>query len=137
MTQFMIRGLIYWTRALKKWTKVQWLLLFQGFQVIFLVINEFVFHNMTGVYILLSLSAYGHFLTFCLVMDSCLSRADNDQARKTNILNKGGRIGFHLFFVALCVGAYYTRNCNDRLYPKSFLCVGAFILATQVFDLVF
>ena len=31
MTQFMIRGIIYYTRVLNAWTKVQWLLLFQGF----------------------------------------------------------------------------------------------------------
>ena len=102
-----------------------------------MVINEFLFHNMTGIYILLALSAYGHFITFCLVMDSCLSRTDNEQSRKTNILNRAGRISFHLFFLAICVGAVFTRNCMDRLYPKSFLAVGVFILATQIFDLVF
>ena len=137
MTWYMVHGLVYYTRILKAWTKVQWLLLFQGVQVIFLVVNEFVFHNMTGVYILLALGAYGHFLTFCLVMDSCLSRADNERRNMANVLNRVGRILFHLFFVGLFVGAYFTRDCNNRLYPKSFLFVGCYILALQLFDLIF
>lgn len=92
---------------------------------------------MTGVYILLALGAYGHFLTFCLVMDSCLSRADNERKDMANVLNRAGRITFHLGFIGLLVGAYFTRDCNNRLYPKSFIFVGCYILALQLFDLIF
>mmetsp|Transcript_33167 Transcript_33167/g.39035 ORF Transcript_33167/g.39035 Transcript_33167/m.39035 type:complete len:110 (-) Transcript_33167:732-1061(-) len=106
-------------------------------QFMYLVVNEFVWHNMTGVYLNLLFCAYGHFLTFCIVMDSCLSKQDNDQGHAANLLNKAGRIFFHLFFVG-CLGlTYFARSCEDRLYPFAFCVVGIFILATQVFDLVF
>jgi len=73
MTQFMVRGLIYYCKSLDKCSKVHILLVFQGIQFIYLLVNEFTRHDVTGIYLNLLLCSYGHFLTFCIVMDSCLS----------------------------------------------------------------
>ena len=77
MTQFMIRGLIYYCRSLKKFSKVHCLLIFQGAQFLYLLINEYTTHNMLGIYLNLLFCSYGHFLTFCIVMDWCLSEEDD------------------------------------------------------------
>lgn len=127
MIQFMVRGLIYYSRLLQAWTKVQWLLLFQGVQFMYLIINEYVWHDMTGIYLNLLLCSYGHFLTFCIVMDSCLCDYDHSQSRSMAVLNIGGRIFFHLMFVVLLILAYFTRSCEENLYPFSFVCLGFFI----------
>ena len=112
MTQFMVRGLIYYTRLIKAWTKVQWLFVFQGCQFLYLLINEFVWHNMTGLYINLLLCSYGHFLTFCIIMDSCLSKEDSESTRASNQLNKIGRIFFHLLFIAMLCTVYFATSCE-------------------------
>jgi hypothetical protein len=68
MTQFMIRGMIYYCKALPYcFDKTRMLLIFQACQFLYLIINEYVWHNMTGIYLNLVLCSYGHFLTFCLV----------------------------------------------------------------------
>ena len=129
MMQFMIRGLIYYTRLIKHWTKVQWLLLFQGFQFMYLIINEFAWHNMTGIYMNLLLCSYGHFLTFCVTMDSCVSKEDNSQNSNTVRANRIGRIFFHVLFVILLGMVYFARSCEEHIYPFAFCLLGLFILA--------
>ena len=129
MTQYMIRGLIYYQRTIKGCTKVKWLIGFQGAQFIYLVINEFVFHNMAGIYVNLLLCSYGHFLTFCIVTDWCTTTNDDNKHSAAHIYNRVMRIFFHIFALALlfCVAA--ARSCDEKLYPFTFCLLGAFILA--------
>ena len=103
----------------------------------YLVINEFVWHNMTGLDLNLILCSHGHFPTFCIVMDSCLSDQDYQQTRGMNMVNKGGRIFFHCFFFTLLCLTYFATSCEEHLYPFVFCAVGFYILAAQIFDLVF
>lgn len=92
---------------------------------------------MMGVYLNLLFCAYGHFLTFCIVMDSCLH--ENEYAKDTclHVVNRGGRFIFHTMFFVLLACVYFARTCEAHLYPVAFVFVGGYILSQQVFDFVF
>lgn len=136
MTTFMIRGLIYYYRTLNKfWDKTRMLLIFQGCQFLYLIVNEFVWHNMTGIYVNLLLCSYGHFLTFCIVQDSCLSEQDHQGRSPIHVVNVAGRVFFHTFFVVLLCCVYFAGSCEEHLYPPVFLLCGLFIATQQIFDL--
>ena len=132
MTQFMIRGLVFYAKVTSGITKVKLLLIFQGCQFLYMLINEFIWHNMTGMYMNLLLCAYGHFLTFCVVMDSCVSDHDNTKATRT--ATRVGRIFFHSFFVILVCCVFAARSCDNHLYPVTFVLVGLYIFFHQVYD---
>ena len=127
MTQFMIRGLIYYSRTIKGWSKVKSLLVFQGLQFIYLVLNEYIWGNMTGVYLNLLFCSYGHFLTFCIVFDSCQTIQDDQRNTCMHIVNRYMRRFFHLFFVTLLCLVYFARSCYESLYPPVFCMLGIFI----------
>jgi len=54
-----------------------------------------------------------------------------------NLVNKGGRIFFHCFFLTLLGLTYFATSCDRHLYPFVFTAVGFFIFSQQLFDLVF
>ena len=128
MTQFMIRGLIYYQRTIKGCTKVKWLIGFQGAQFIYLVVNEFVFHNMAGIYVNLLLCSYGHFLTFCIVTDWCTTTTDDNRHDCKMVYNRVMRIVFHIYALVLLICVFGARSCNEHLYPFAFCLLGTFIL---------
>ena len=136
MFQFMIRGIVYYSRTIDGWGKVKMLLVFQGCQFVYLALNEFIWMNMTGTYLNLLFCSYGHFQTFCIVMDSCMTEQDDKQNSYMYWTNKIGRIFFHTLFIILLSFVYFARTCVDHLYPPIFLLLGVFIFSQQVFDLV-
>ena len=131
----MIRGLIYYQRTIKGCSKVKWLIGFQGAQFIYLVVNEFVFHNMAGIYVNLLLCSYGHFLTFCIVTDWCTTTPDDNKNNCAHVTNRVPRIFFHVFALVLLCCVWAARSCEENLYPFMFCFLGLFILSQQVFDL--
>lgn len=134
---FMVKGIVNYKRVIKGISKIKVLLVFQGCQVVFLVLNEFIWHNLVGTYLNLLFCSYGHFLTFEIVMDSCMTEQDRHGTTLMHYVNKIGRIFFHTFaFVLLCL-FFLSHSCTDEMYPFTFVLVGFFILSQQLFDLVF
>ena len=88
-------------------------------------------------YLNLTFCAYGHFLTFSLVMDSCYTEEDDKGNTTLHWVQKIGRIFFHSMFVCLISFSYFAASCDEHMYPPIFLAVGIFILSQQIFDLVF
>ena len=86
-------------------------------------------------YLNLVFCAYGHFLTFCLVQDSCYTSEDDKKNTCLHWLNTICRIFFHSMFVCLVGLCYYAKSCETDLYPPIFTAVGVFIFTQQVFDL--
>lgn len=74
-------------------------------------------------------------MTFCIVTDWCTTSVDDDSRDWKFRCNRGIRISFHLFAVALFFGVFAVRSCTEHLYPFAFCMLGAFILAQQIFDL--
>jgi len=83
------------------------------------------------------LCSYGHFLTFCLVMDSCHTEEDDKKSTMYHWLNMIGRIFFHSMFICLLCCTYFARSCTEHIYPPIFMAVGIFIFSQQVFDITF
>ena len=76
-TIYMIRGLYFYTRPHVrngKWCKTKSLLCFQSFIIVYLVVNEFTHRHIKGVFIILLFTQYSLFVTFCIIIDSMITR---------------------------------------------------------------
>ena len=78
MTYFMIRGAIAYSGVIKGWSKLKSLFCFFLFLIVYLIVNEFTHMNFHGIFIILLLAQYSYFLTFSLVIDSCITIKDDE-----------------------------------------------------------
>ena len=92
------------------------------------MVSEYTWNVMTGIYLNLVFCAWGHFLTFCIVMDQCQTHSDDEKTTTAHRINRIGRIFFHLGFLTLIAFAYFANSCEEKLYPPAFLCIGLYIL---------
>ena len=73
MTYFMIRGVINYNKKVAGWYKIKSLFVFQFLVILFLLINEFTQRDFAGIYFLVLASQWTYFVTFSLVIDSCIT----------------------------------------------------------------
>lgn len=139
MTMYMIIGIVAYRKLIrdKCWHRRLTLFLFQTICIFYLLINEFTHRHISGIYIILLFTQYSLFLTFNIVVDSCITDAQ-DKSWKDNKLqafNKVFRIFMHCATAALFVSTFWMKDCNDSIYPFNFVAIVIIILAHQVYDI--
>ena len=71
MAIYMVIGVRHYNRVQIGWTWTKSLFVMQTFIIAYLVIFEFGQKRIQGMFVILLLTSYGMFLTFCIVVDSC------------------------------------------------------------------
>jgi hypothetical protein len=84
MTIYMVIGIRNYNRLQPGWSKVKSLFIFQTFCIVYLLINEFVHRHISGLFLILLFTQYSMFMAFCIVMDSCITEADDLQTSWKN-----------------------------------------------------
>ena len=85
MIYFMVKGVIGYEKQMsttmeKGWSKLKTLFLFDTVLIVYLWVNEFTNMSFYGVFLLLLLAQWTYFMTFNLVIDSCItSKEDENQ----------------------------------------------------------
>jgi len=74
----MIIGTKAYYKNLNSWHKVNSLFVFFLVVIVFLIVNEFMAMNFHGVFFVLLLGQYSYFLTFSVVIDSCITTKDDE-----------------------------------------------------------
>lgn len=73
MTVYMCIGIYHYNKVLKGWSKVKTLFILQTITIVYLAVNEFTHRHIHGIFLIYLFTQYSLFLTFCLVLDSCLT----------------------------------------------------------------
>ena len=79
------------------------------------------------------------FLAFCLVMDSCITETDDQNASwksdRLKAFNRIFRIACHCMTFALFISSFFMQDCHSAIYPTNFVAVVVLILCHQVYDI--
>ena len=134
----MVIGIRNYNRLQPGWSKVKSLFIFQTFCIVYLLINEFTHRHISGLFLILLFTQYSMFMAFCIVIDSCITEADDHNTSwktdKLKCFNKVFRYICHLTTFGLFVSTFFMKNCNTSIYPANFVAVVILILAHQVYD---
>ena len=135
MIYFMVRGVIGYEKQLKSgWSKLKTLFLFDTVLIVYLWVNEFTHMSFYGVFLLLLLAQWTYFMTFSLVIDSCITSKDDanqDKLKKFNLYYRGF---VHLITLGLLISIFLVKDCDDLIYPGNFVLLVFLILVHQVYD---
>ena len=136
MTIFMIIGAIGYRKVNKGWSKVKSLFCIQLVIIFYLLINEFTDRNFRGIFFILLGAQWSYFITFSLVIDSCITiEADeNINQDKLKTFNWYFRLVNHLLTLGLFTTIFYVTDCNEKVYPPNFTLLIFLILLHQVYD---
>ena len=83
MTLYMCLGIYNYNKVLKGWSKVKTLFVLQTITILYLAINEFTHRHIHGIFLIYLFTQYSLFLTFCLVLDSCLTEVQQENWRSS------------------------------------------------------
>ena len=123
MIIYMIIGVKNYFKLTDGWCKVKSLFVFQTAIILYLLINEFFYHHMQGVFLILLFTQYSLFITFCLVVDSMLTPTQEEGFYKNNfrIFTKVFRAFIHLSSLALFISNFWMSACDQIIYPANFI----------------
>ena len=76
------KGFKYYRAVQNSFMRAQWVLTMQFGIVTYVLINEFVYKNIVGIFLLLAFAHYVNFLTFTLVVDSCQTKQMDQKLTK-------------------------------------------------------
>lgn len=130
-------GVFNYNKVLPKgWHKIHSLFLVQTGVIIYLAVNELTTRNIHGIFIIYLMTQYSLFLTFCLVIDSCLtSEQKSDKNNYAIMSNKVYRGVMHVFSWGLFFYAFWMPSCYETIYPHQFITVSLIIVVHQAYDL--
>ena len=101
----------------------------------YLLINEFVFGSLVGIFLLLAFAHYVNFLTFTLVVDSCQTKKMDEKVTCARVVNTAFRIFMRMAQLAFIAFAIWgPQTCTDKLYPWTFMCLIATIVVHNLYD---
>ena len=136
MTVYMIIGIRNYNKVIKGWSKVKSLFVLQTFVILYLAINEFTHRHIHGIFLIYLFTQYSLFLTFCLMIDSCVTeeQEQNWTQSKGLIFNRVYRVFMHTVTFTLFIMSFFMKDCDERIYPFNFLTVTCIILTHQIYD---
>ena len=113
------------------------LFVFMFCAIIYLCINEFMHHNFIGMFLLLLFAQWAYFSTFSLVIDSCITKEDDENRFEDRVktFNYVFRIIMTLWTLFLFVSMFFYNSCEERIYPWNFTAMIVMILTHQAYDL--
>lgn len=136
MTTYTIIGVRNYNKVMNGFSKIHALFLLQTGVIIYLAINELTNRNIHGLFLIYLFTQYSLFLTFCIVIDSCLtSEQKNDKQNKALLANKIYRAIMHVATWGLFVYSFWMKDCYERIYPFNFILVSIIILTHQAYDI--
>ena len=137
MAFFMIIGTRAYYNAQRGWQKVNSLFVFYLFVIVFLIVNEFMLMNFKGVFFILLFGQYSYFLTYCVVIDSCITAKDDEVRWQDEVkaFNFVFRIGMHSITLILAISTFFISDCNKLIYPANFLLLIVLILLHNFYDI--
>jgi hypothetical protein len=71
MMIYMVIGVRLYSKVEFGWSWTKSLFVLQTFIIVYMVVFEFGPKKIQGMFVILLLTSYGMFLTFCIVIDSC------------------------------------------------------------------
>jgi len=130
MTFFMIIGIKNYNKLQAGWSKIKTLFVVQFAIIVYLVVNEFTHRHISGLFLVLLFTQYTLFLTFCLVVDSMLTKHQDEKIDDSKLrqFNKIFRVAMHMITFGLFVSTFWMKDCNSSIYPKNFIAVVIIIL---------
>ena len=139
MTLFMIRGLYFYTRphVRKGWCKTKSLLCFQSVIIFYLGINEFTHRHISGLFIILLFTQYSLFITFCIVIDSMITKKQDETRLKSKqrCFNYIFRWCMHGASLGLFISTFFMKDCHEAIYPVNFITLVIIIWIHQFYDI--
>ena len=130
------KGFKYYRAVQSSFMRAQWVLTMQFGIVTYVLINEFVYKNIVGIFLLLAFAHYVNFLTFTLVVDSCQTKQMDQKLTKGRVINTVFRVLMRIpQILFVCIAIWGPRECVDYLYPWTFLVLIWTIVLHQVYDI--
>lgn len=138
MTFFMIRGIRNYNKKIKGWYKIKSLFVFQFLVILFLLINEFTQRDFAGIFFLVLASQWTYFVTFSLVIDSCITTKDDETMNQDRLktFNWWFRVVVHLISLGLFLSVFFVRSCDNLIYPANFAMLSILVITHQVYDII-
>lgn len=133
----MTYGTIKFWKKVSGCSKMKMLFVFMFCAIIYLCINEFMHHNFIGMFLLLLFAQWAYFSTFSLVIDSCITKEDDENRFEDRVktFNYVFRIIMTLWTLFLFVSMFFYNSCEERIYPWNFTAMIVMILTHQAYDL--
>lgn len=131
----MVIGWKYYNRVQIGWSWTKTLFVFEMIIVVYMVIFEFGPNRTNGFYVMLVMTSYFMFWTFCIVIDSCRTEADKNRKDCANLMNKIFRWTMHAATLVLLVSVIWMPDCTESIYPWNYLACMIIVFFHQMYDL--
>lgn len=131
-----VQGYLHWNKVHPEFNKTKLVLIVGFFVFAGVLFNEFVYRSLDMIFMLLAISNYVNFITFCLVVDSCQTTEMDASWSKQRTLNFVFRLLMHcgmITMIFLCI--FGPTNCRNTLYPWPFLTLAYTIVLHNLYDL--
>ena len=115
----MVWGTCLYQKKIKGWSKLKTLFCVMFCLITYLCVNEFTNSNFVGIFMLLLLAQWCYFITFSMVIDSCVTIEDDQSmfSDKLKTFNFVFRALMHVSTVTLLVSVFFFNSCEENIYP--------------------